>query len=259
MLAQRIEEVSLNAWPALQQMLFDGWILRFSKGYTKRANSVNPLFGSTMDVDQKVDACQTLYAERGLQPIFRLTPFSSPPDLDQVLESHDYAKTDPTLVLHLDLQDLDTRPALSIDLRDEPLDAWLGIFCRFKGAPVEKHRAHREILQAIPARRFPASLVEASRPVACGLGVLENEYFGLFDVVTDPQRRRQGYGRQLVASLVQWAQEHGARHAYLQVESTNEAARRLYAGFGFQEIYRYWYRIASVETCQVGMVLAGKT
>jgi ribosomal protein S18 acetylase RimI-like enzyme len=244
MLARRIEEVSLNAWPALQQMLFDGWILRFSKGYTKRANSVNPLFGSTMDVDQKVDACQALYAERGLRPIFRLTPFSVPSGLDQVLEDRDYTKTDPTLVLHLDLQGFDPQPAAPIDLRGEPLDAWLGIFCRFKGAPIEKHRAHREILQAIPSRRFPASLVEAGRPVACGLGVLENEYFGLFDVVTDPQHRRQGYGRQLVASLLRRAKEHGARHAYLQVESTNEPARRLYAGFGFQEIYRYWYRIA---------------
>jgi len=246
MLTRRIEEVSLNAWPALQQMLFDGWILRFSRGYTKRANSVNPLFGSSMDVDQKVDACETLYAGRGLRPIFRLTPFSLPSDLDQVLESHDYAKADPTLVLHLDLQGLDTPATPSIELCDEPLDDWLGIFCRFKGAPVEKHQAHKEILQAIPSRRFLTSLVDADRPVACGLGVLENDYFGLFDLVTDPQRRRRGYGTQLVSSLLRWAQEHGARHAYLQVESTNEPARRLYARFGFEEAYGYWYRIANV-------------
>lgn len=245
MLARRIEEVSLNAWPALQQMLFDGWILRFSRGYTKRSNSINPLFGSTMDIGRKIDFCEKHYAERGLRPIFRLTPFSLPSDLDQVLESRDYAKTDHTLVLHLDLKDLDTRPAPSVELRDEPLDDWLGIFCRFKGAPVEKHQAHREILQAIPSRRFPASLVDAGRPVACGLGVLENDYFGLFDLVTDPQRRRRGYGTQLVSSLLRWAQEHGARHAYLQVESTNEPARRLYPRFGFQETYRYWYRIAN--------------
>jgi hypothetical protein len=31
LLKQRIEEVSLNSWPALQQILFDGWVLRFSE------------------------------------------------------------------------------------------------------------------------------------------------------------------------------------------------------------------------------------
>ncbi len=58
LLKQRIEKVSLNSWPALQQILFDGWILRFSEGYTKRANSVNPLFASSMDVEEKVDTCE---------------------------------------------------------------------------------------------------------------------------------------------------------------------------------------------------------
>ena len=49
MLHRRLEEVAMNAWPALQQMLFDGWILRFAQGYTKRANSVHPLFESHLD------------------------------------------------------------------------------------------------------------------------------------------------------------------------------------------------------------------
>jgi hypothetical protein len=39
-----IEELSMNAWPSIQTVLLDGWILRMSNGYTKRANSVNPLY-----------------------------------------------------------------------------------------------------------------------------------------------------------------------------------------------------------------------
>lgn len=247
LLKRRIEEVSLNSWPALQQILFDGWILRFSEGYTKRANSVNPLFASSMDVGEKVDTCERLYVERGLPPVFRLTSFSSPAGLDEVLERRNYQKVAPTSVLHLDLKGYTVQSTPSAELRHEQLEDWLDIFCRFSGSPVEKHQAHKKILQAIPGKRFLASLTDAGQVVACGLGVLENGCFGLFDLITDPQWRNEGYGTLLVSSLLRWAQGEGSLHAYLQVVKSNALARRLYAKFGFREAYPYWYRVLTVE------------
>lgn len=244
MLARRIEEVSLNSWPALRQILYDGWIVRFSEGYTKRANSVNPLFDSSIDVDEKVDVCEELYAARGLPTVFRLTHFSSPPEIDRVLEGRNYQVVAPTLVLYIGLEGHDVQLAAPAALRDERLDDWIELFCRFSGSAVEEHQAHKEILQAIPSTRFLASLVDGGRAVACGLGVLENGYFGLFDLVTDLRQRNKGYGTRLVSGMLRWAQEHGASHAYLQVVARNAPARHLYAKFGFQEAYRYWYRVA---------------
>jgi predicted GNAT family acetyltransferase len=40
------------------------------------------------------------------------------------------------------------------------------------------------------------------------------------------------------------ARSEGARTAYLQVESDNPVASRLYASLGFTEAYAYHYRLA---------------
>ena len=221
MMQRRIEEASLNAWPALQQIFYDGWVLRFAKGYTKRANSVNPLFGSRMDVEDKVEKCERIYADRQQPAIFRITPFADPPDLDQVLERRGYKHLDRTLVQHLDLRVLTISPNLQVELRNEILDTWMEVFCKLSGSALEKHETHKKMIEAIPSQPFLASLRDSGEVVACGLGVLENEYFGLFDIVTEPRLRNQGYGTKLTFGMLRWAREQGAAHAYLQVVATN--------------------------------------
>lgn len=243
MYAKRIEEVSLNAWPALQSVLFDGWILRFSQGYTKRANSVNALYASSLPVDEKITRCETHYRARDLRPVFRLTPFSSPPELDQVLASRGYRRIDTTRVLYRALRPDEAWPTVPVVVGEQDLDVWLDLFCRFSGSSLDRHQTHREILQAIPSRRLLASLISEGQPVACGLGVLEDDVLGLFDLLTAPEQRRRGYGTRLVTRILQWAVQNGAAHAYLQVVEDNEPARRLYARMGFEELYRYWYRV----------------
>jgi len=39
-----IKEQTMNVWPSLQTILLAGWIIRMAGGYTKRANSVNPIY-----------------------------------------------------------------------------------------------------------------------------------------------------------------------------------------------------------------------
>jgi len=241
---RRIEEVSLNSWPALQQLLFDGWVLRFARGYTKRANSVNPVYDSTLDIRGKVETCEAIYAGRGLPTVFRLTSFSVLSDLDDLLAARGYQKVDPTLVLFLDLRSWNPAVASLGEMCELSLNDWLIAFCGLKGSPVADHQTHREILEAIPTRRFLAMLADDEESVACGMAVLEAGYVGLFDIVTGPQRLRRGYGNALVAGLLNWAHNKGVTFAYLQVIAENEPARRLYAQFGFQEAYSYWYRVS---------------
>jgi hypothetical protein len=143
MFHRRIEEASLNAWPALQQMLFDGWLLRFAKGYTQRANSVNPLFGSSLNAEEKIELCERLYAEKEQPTIFRLTPFALPPDLDQGLARRHYRCIDLTYVQHSDLRGQAMQAELSVELRDETVDNWLDTFCRLSAAPRAQQQTHQ--------------------------------------------------------------------------------------------------------------------
>lgn len=73
-----IEEISLNNWQPLSTLLYDGWVLRFANGYTKRANSVNLIHYSTNDLNLKIKECERLYSSKNLPTTFKITPFVQP-------------------------------------------------------------------------------------------------------------------------------------------------------------------------------------
>ena len=65
---------------------------------------------------------------------------------------------------------------------------------------------------------------------------------GLYDVFTRESVRGQGLAGLLCERLLSLASNDGAQVAYLQVESGNEAALRVYAKLGFVDGYTYHYR-----------------
>jgi GNAT superfamily N-acetyltransferase len=232
----------LKAWPALEDVLLDGWLLRFSRGYTKRANSVNLLYPSALQLEDHIQRCEELYRARQQPCIFRLTSITAPGGLDQVLADRGYRVVDPSLVLALDLDGATAFPSVSHGMKEEPLDNWLDLYCRFEGSTRDQQFIHETMLQRIPGTRLLASFSERTEVVATGLGVLDRDCFGLFDLVTAPTCRKRGYGAALVMAMLSWAWERGSEHAYLQVVETNTPARCLYEKLGFRELYRYWYR-----------------
>lgn len=66
--ARRIEELLLNATQPAQQLQYDGWLLRRAPNDVKRASSINPIYGSSLPVDDKIAHCENLYAAHGLPP-----------------------------------------------------------------------------------------------------------------------------------------------------------------------------------------------
>ena len=239
-LQRRIEEASVNAWPALHQVLLDGWLLRFAKGFTKRANSVTPLYPGSREVAGKVRHCENLYARERLRCVFRLNPASEQGLLDDYLRRRGYARVDPSLVLTAHL----VQPASAPHCLTLTQGEWLQSHAALTGASKKFTRLHGAILNAVRTDCAYAALRRGERTLACGLGVVESGLLGLFDVVTHPRHRRRGWGEQLVRALMQWGRAQGADIAYLQVAADNEAAQALYAKLGFKVLHPYWYRAA---------------
>jgi len=239
---RHIEEIALNAWPAHQQMLCDGWLLRFANGYTKRANSIMPVYPGDQKIAGKIDFSEETYRQRSLPSIFRLTPLADE-TLDSLLEERGYRKIDPTRVMTIDLNQWETPTASETTLRELPLEQWMGVFSQISGSLVEQQPAHTEILRNIMNPHITAALEVSGKWVACGLGVLERGWFGLFDIVTHPDYRQQGLGTRLIRGMLAWAKSQGAEYSYLQVMENNAPALALYAKLGYKDAYGYWYRV----------------
>jgi GNAT superfamily N-acetyltransferase len=124
-----------------------------------------------------------------------------------------------------------------------PLNDWLAHVCRLKSLSAQDGQTLGEIVRTIPGSLKLASLVAEGQVIACGMGVLERNLLGLFNVVTAPSHRNRGHATTIILALLSWAEQQGARHAYLQVERGNTPARQLYEKLGFEEAYAYWYRV----------------
>lgn len=259
--ALRVEEASLNAWPALHQQLYDGWLLRFSRGFTKRANSVNPLYpahvGDTcaagtearpLQLLDKIRYCENLYAREDQPTVFRITSLPDNRALESALDQRGYTSSGLSLVLLAELPaTLHANPAsgASTDVATQivpAMDDWLDGYCQIAELPTLARSLHQAILRGIHGQLGFAQRSASGIVRCCGLGVLEAELVGLFDIISAPSARRRGHARALVLDLLAWAKQSQARFAYLQVAADNAPAIALYRQLGFTELYRYWYR-----------------
>lgn len=239
-----LEEITLTAWPALQAVYDDGWVLRYAQGYTRRANSVNPLYPAFDDLNKKIARAEAFYTARGLPTVFKLTPASQ--DLDTVLAEQGYTAEAETSMQILDLANIQVAGRETVEIHRSLSDEWQQSFCRLNNVNERFVAPMRLMLPSIAPLTGYAAIRREGEIAAVGLGVCDRGYVGMFDIVTDARHRRQGIAFSLIASVLVWGMQNSAHHAYLQVMTNNEPALRLYDRLGFREVYRYWYRVKAL-------------
>jgi N-acetylglutamate synthase len=238
----RIEETCLNAWPALRQVLLNGWVLRFSEGLTRRANSANPLRGPRETGSCLTATCETLYQRRQLPTIFRL-PSIIDADLDERLDEAGYGREGESCVRYGDLSAVEAANDPDVQLLPRPTREWFAAMGALQNHTPEQRRLYRRIVGAIAIPAAFAGVSVEGEFVAVAYGAIHDRLLCFESVVTNPRRQRRGYGRRVIASLAAWAKDQGAEGACLEVEAHNAAALALYDVVGLKtELYRYHYR-----------------
>lgn len=241
-----LERRALHAWPAAEVQVVDGWRLRHTAGVTRRANSVWPNeTRHTLPLARKLALVEAFYAARGLPARYQLCTAAQPHDLDAQLEQRGYVAEAPTSVQIAGIAPVlaaTADRAAPVDLAATLSPAWFATYCAVDDVGAGAATVRQGILERIAPRTAYALLRVAGRPVATGLGVLEDGWLGIFSMATLADERRRGAASAVLHALAAWGQQQEAHALYLQVMHANGPARRLYERVGFTPVYDYHYR-----------------
>ncbi|WP_155829883.1 GNAT family N-acetyltransferase [Glycomyces tenuis] len=227
-----LERLLAASWPAVESAESGGWLLRYSYGYSRRANSVLALTEPDAGLDAALAEAERWYAERGARPLIAVAlPLSR--RLDEALAARGWRAEAETAVL--------TKAAAAGErsgeavIAHEPSPEFLEQVGR--GRP----EAAATVLGSGSNRAY-AEIRRGGAVAARGRAALEGDTAAVSAIGTLPEHRRRGLGGEVLEALTAWAVGAGARRIALQVETDNAEALAWYGRLGFAERYRYHYR-----------------
>jgi GNAT superfamily N-acetyltransferase len=234
-----VEKVAFRAFPADVEVAHGGWRLRYTRGArNRRVNSATTPPTRPADIDADLDAVEGFYRERSADSIVRVLS-TSPPEIDEIAAHRGYQSEAVTLVMTAPVV---PHPTPHATVTEAPASAWLEAKRTLSGMTDHELIDWRRRLAGVTGAVGFASVATKATAVSIGLGVVDDGWLGVFDVMTHPGHRRLRHASEVTAAILDWSGGHGARAAYLQVTDVNEPALRLYDSFDFREAYRYWYR-----------------
>lgn len=246
---KRFQEFLMNAWPAEQYFFLNGWILRFTKGVTYRANSVLPInyTGNSILIENDIEKVENAYKSFNLPTIFTMPEYFEPKGLDGALRSRGYVEQDRTNALSMKVLNLDLKginDEFNYDIYNERINEFSSLLAKF----TKRDSYQQEIIKAItnrivvPKKCFILAKWKGE-PIGTLMGVLNpHGYFYIADVFVVPEFRHQKVASSMLKTAIkEWAISNGAKNIWLQVELQNNNAMKLYKKLGMNKVYHYYY------------------
>lgn len=246
-----LERAAAAHWRGTEQQWLGGWLLRAAEGFTGRANSALPLGDPGLPLDDALAAVTGWYRARGLPPMIAVPlPLADPAphDLDNQLSERSWpTRPGSAHVMTADPAAVAAALALAdgaeFRVDDEPDDAWLAMY-HYRGWD-RQPPVLRTVLMSAQSQAFASIRSGGGQKVlAIGRLSIAEDWAGITAVEVDQGRRRGGLGTALTRAICGVAAKRGAARVFLQVETHNTAARKLYERCGFGYSHRYHYRIA---------------
>ena len=212
----------------------------------QRIQQIEQLAGRALPLVAKLDAVEAFYARRNQPARYQVCPVAEPAHLDETLEARGYIQEAETAVqvaeVRTVLAETRTRVDHSISIARSPDENWLRTYEESGQLEDRAADVRRDILRRIAARTAHV-LASAGQHMAVGLGVLDQEWLGVFCMPSRTGLRRRGGATNVLHALADWGQRCGAKRCYLQVEHRNLAALALYERVGFRTIHDYRFRL----------------
>lgn len=239
-----LQRLMVDGLPPLLSEPLGDWLLRASKGYTWRANSVLCVGDPATPLDNALRTTTSWYAAHGQPTLLQIAcPTRSDPS-DNAVASGVLRRGgrlfQRTLVMTAAVREVAMASAMEATaaaFHDAPTDDWWAMSSA-------RTREHREVVTALLRGIRDgsyATLSDGARPVAAIRLAFSPGWAGLFDLNVPESLRGNGFGRLLVGAAAREAERRGARSIYLQVSADNEAAVGLYESLGFSTHHEYWY------------------
>jgi ribosomal protein S18 acetylase RimI-like enzyme len=241
-----IQEISTNAWPAKYYYLLDGWIVRISEGVTKRANSVIPLTYYGRNLQESIQFVEAIYSKNNLSVIFQLPDYFEPQNLLEILKENNYKIIDETRVMAASIagmSDIPVNQNYSYQKTPEANDVWFNTLSASERGTQERIEGQKAIIGRILQPKCFFSAKYEEKTIGVGMGVIEQGYLGIYDMIVNPEYRRQGIAASIIAKMVEWGKANACHNVYLCVQGDNQGAIALYEKVGLKESFRYRYLI----------------
>ncbi|MEM9158324.1 MAG: GNAT family N-acetyltransferase [Verrucomicrobiota bacterium] len=246
--ASEVEKAALQAWPGIEEVDYEEYVLKWAKEITKRANSLN-VFDKVSAVEKVIEIGEAYYEGKGLEPIFRIPSYTGNEEMDAALQGRGYGTQDLSWVMVKGRAEVGSnRGNDGVMIEVMEVDEWLELYGKLKSMGEEELETQLGIVRKIGEGGFGLAARLEGKAVCCGLGVVKNGFCGAFNLFTLPGARRRGWAEKLMRALEWEGSRRGAENGfYLQVVADNAGAISLYEKIGYGKLYEYWYRVKGLE------------